>query len=176
MTTTQQAVNQPVKTLPAFEEVIKIEVPVQSIYEKLMEQFPNDYKHREILAHAIIGGTPNLSYLYNAMNGYTNDIDFEVGDIVMCTEESRKERYDANIENEKGERAAVVSVEADTKPNWRYRDVAIGRCKVIKINLYQSDKLVVEFEGWNRYNNRVETMTTSVNHKTCTKVPVYANH
>jgi hypothetical protein len=122
----------------------------------LVATFPEDYQHREILAHAIIGtNKSNLSYIYNALNGYTNDVDFSIGDEVMCTSEDRYERVEE----------AVVA--QDAKP--KYKEVAIGKCKVVAIDMYSDRKLQVEFMSWDRYNHKQETKKVWVNHKKCTQ-------
>jgi hypothetical protein len=171
----QQAVNQP--RLPEFNEVIKIEVEVDAIYHKLMSEFPEDYKHKEIVAHAIIGSANDrggLGFIYNALNGYSNDIDFQEGDIVICTEDDRIERYDANKEDENGEPIKVVSVEEDNnEPRWKYRSVPIGLCRVNKVNMYGVKKLTVEAMGYSaKYDashNKYALQHYLVDHKTCTK-------
>lgn len=176
MEKTTTAVNQPTTNpqLPDFKDVIKIEVEVQTIYNKLKATFPEDYKHREILSHAIIGAANNhggLDYIYNALNGYTNDIDFKEGNMVICTEQERYERYDANLEKENGEplQTAKNPADEDYKPYWKYRAVEIGLCRVNKIDLYATRKLIVEYESYNRHNGKYEMCHASVNHKSCTK-------
>jgi hypothetical protein len=168
--------------LPKFDQVIKIEIEVQSIHEKLLNELPEDYKHRAILAHAVIGSAAQnggLNYIYNALCGFTNDVDFKVGDNVICTEIDKYERYDANIEAEDGSSLIHdINVHAqDYKPKWKARTVKIGECSVKSINLYASNKLEVEYKGWSRTydverGQDAEIVTTSVNHKNCTKVPV----
>lgn len=164
--------------MPRFNEAIRIDIEIDSIYQKMLDQLPDDYKHREVLAHAIVGsGVENgtISYVYNALCGFTNDVDFKVEDVVICNEIDRRERYDANFEDEDGklfvEPNNQTVEQADYKPNWRTRKIAIGKCKVVKINLYAKDKLTVEFEHYS-YNGRdIETTTEKVNHKNCSHVP-----
>lgn len=166
MTKTPQAVNQQQNQLPKFTETIKIEVDIQSIHEKLMDTFPDDYKHKEILSHAIIGSAvenDSLVYVYNALNGYTNDVDFKVGDLIVCTEEERRDRYDAN------EPVVQSPHDGDYKPNWKYRDVEIKECRVVEINWYKRNKLKVEFQSYDRYSGELVDTQTWVNHKKCTK-------
>ena len=160
--------------LPKFEEVIKIEVEVASIYDKLVGTFPDDYKHKEILAHAIVGNAADkggIGYIYNALCGMDNFIDFKVGDHVICTETEKLERYDANKFTAEGDWIPVDGEDAeDYKPNWKFREVEIGFCKIIAINLYAADKLTVEFQGWDRYSKDTETTKkSSVNHKNCSR-------
>jgi hypothetical protein len=157
MITKKEAVNQQENHLPKFDEVIKIEVPVNQIYEKLKAVFPEDYKHKEVLAHAIVGSTVShggVEFVYNALCGFTNDIDFKVGDKVICTEKERKENLYA----------------AQGKSLTDQEDVEIGECEIVQINLYAKDKIRVAFKerGWKseEYIDAKEW----VNQKSCTKV------
>lgn len=158
MQTKQRAVNQQENKLPAFNEVIKIEVEVQSIYEKLLATFPEDYKHKEILSHAIIGAANThggIGYIYNALSGFTNEIDFKVGDVVLCTEQERNEFIEGDD---------VMVRHRKTK------SVEIGKCVIKEINLYKSDKILVEFtEAYNYDDSGTRTTTSWVSHKNCTK-------
>ena len=73
-----------------FNQVITIEVGIDSIAQQLLSQINPEFKHREILAEAIIGvhvenyDAQKLTYLYNSLNGFTSDINFKVGDFVMA--------------------------------------------------------------------------------------------
>lgn len=158
--------------LPAFDQVIKIEVEVNDIFNKLRDEFPSDYKHRDLVAHAIIGTAVNnqtLGYLYNALNGYTPLIDFQVGDMVECTEEERCERYDGNLSGDTM-LATEAALDPEYKAKWMTRDVAIGVCEVIEINLYSAQKLKVRFTEDHKWNvgQKVENEEW-VSHKNCTK-------
>lgn len=164
-----QAVSQqPAIQLPAFTEVIKIEVEVSDIFNRLRDEFPSDYKHRDLVCHAIIGTavkSQTVGYIYNALNGYSPIIDFQVGDMVVCTEEERYERYDANLEGE-----TVSSLEEEYKPNWKLREVTIGVCEVVEIDLYSPRKLKVRFTQDSRWkDDKKEETEKWVSHKNCTK-------
>ena len=169
---TKQAVTNDSNNLPPFNQVIKIEVEVQSIYEKLLSTFPEDYKHKEMLAHAIIGSSEHnggLNYVYNALNGFTNDVNFKVGDFVDCTEKNRVVWYDSIKEDENGLQINSGISDELVTPKWKSKNVMIGKCRVIDINLYRSDKIMVEFVGSSLYR-REEGETTKaewVNQKTC---------
>jgi hypothetical protein len=158
MTKTNQAVSQPTNQLYKFTETIKMELEVQEIHEMMMATLPEDYKHKEILSHAIIGAaaeTNTLVYVWKALNGLSNEINYKVGDIIMCTEEERYEEYFDNDE-------------------CKYRKVAIGECKVVEINLYKGDKLKVEFQGYSNYGSKRDLCNRDcwVSHKNCTKIPI----
>ena len=109
--------------LPKFDQVITIEVSVASIYDKLVSTFPEDYKHKEALAHAIIGTTKDngsIAHIYNALNGYTNAIDFQIGDEIDCGVKSRR---------------VVTSTPGETAPNISRKVESIGFCKIVDIDM-----------------------------------------
>ena len=172
-----------VKSLGRFNQSIKIEIEVNTIFDKLMDTFPVDYKHKEILSHAIIGSSVNsgkLGYIYNALSGFTNDIDFQVGDNIICIEEEAWERYDGKQFHQNGEPRADIPVEDNTteeyKPDWQSRAKQIGEATIVSIDLYATNKLTVKYSGyenaWDCRNGNITTVTTSVDHRKCTKVPV----
>lgn len=147
-----------------FNKDIEIVISVDSIANNLLNTFPEDYKHRELLTEAIIGSslaTGKLSYIYNALAGYTNDINFEVGDKVICTSEDRRE-----VEWQRNE-------EGSEKTKRNSRNVAIGECEVLEINEYEKYKLKVKFEQDSYYTEgKKETSEVWVDHRTCTKISV----
>lgn len=147
--------NQKASNLPVFNQTISIEVFVDDIHKKLMGTFPEDYKHKEILSHAIIGGAVEhggLSFIYNALNGYTNDVDFTVGDIVDCKSQERRKYTPSTTE---------------TKADWQW--IPIGSCEVIEINMYKQTKLLVRFTHDSHDGTRKEEKTVWVDHRKCTK-------
>jgi len=171
-------VNESITQMPPFNKTISIEVDVDMINRKFLDLLPEDYKHREVLSHAVIGSAVekgNIGYIYNALNGYDNSIDFKEGDRVICTETERVEYYDANKEGEDG--TLVIGWvdphpdDAIYKPDWKTRSVIIGECIVKSINLYASDKLQVEFATAHHYKPGVmKQVIRQVNHKNCTRV------
>lgn len=151
----QNATETAASKLPVFNQTISIEVDVDSIHQKLMETFPEDYKHKEILSHAIVGSAMEhggIGFIYNAMNGYTNDVDFKVGELVNCTSQVKRE---------------YIPSTPETKANRIMKEV--GNCEIVDINLYKTDKLCVKFMQHN-YEGQSEEVTRWVNHKTCTKL------
>lgn len=109
--------------LPKFNKEITVTVDVDSIVDKLTSTFPDDYKHKELVSHAIVGTAVNnggLGYIYNALNGYSPEIDFVIGDMVICS--SKKRREFIRTEGEKSQR--IIG--------------EIGACKVINIDFYRT--------------------------------------
>ena len=139
-----------------FNKVITIEVAVDSIAEQLLSTLSPDFKHRELVVEAIIGtgvDKNTLSYVYNAMNGFSPEIDFKVGDIVMS------------------EHTEYMYKTEDSRVKGNSQSEAIGQCKVINIDLYTKDKLQVEYVYYNRAGT-TEPKTAWVKHTNCSKIPV----
>jgi len=77
------------RQLKKYDQVIHVEVPVQAIANKLHDSFAEDFPHKAIVTEAIIGsGLSNkgISHVYNALNGYPNELDFKVGQKINCTD------------------------------------------------------------------------------------------
>lgn len=146
--------NQTESKLPVFNRTISIEVDVDDIHKKLMGTFPEDYKHKEILSHAIVGSAMEyggIGFIYNALNGYTNDVDFGIGEVVNCTSKDKRE---------------YIPSTPETKANRIMKEV--GNCEIVDINLYKTNKLCVKFMQ-DDYEGQPEEVTRWVDHKTCTK-------
>lgn len=137
-----------------FNVFISVEVSVDKIAQKLLGTFPEGYQHAELLTETIIGtaldkGT--IGYIHNALNGYNNDIDFKVGDVIECTKEVAQ--------------FLIEDGSDDRKRKW----VKMGTAKVVDINLYTTDKLEVEY-AYIAQNGEQSQEKVWVNHKTCTGV------
>lgn len=135
-----------------YKEVIQMEVPVQAIAEKLHSMMV-DFKHSELVTETIIGhllkNSTGLSNLFNSLNGYNNDIDFKVGDIII-TEKQSLSGY------------ALV--------NGERKNVEVKEAKVIEIDLYKHDKLQVEYDTIDSALNPKKNIAW-VDHKYWNKVP-----
>jgi len=73
-----------------FNQTIKIEVSVDAIASNLRNKFDHTFPHAELLTEAIIASALDkntISHVYNAMNGFNVGIDFEIDELVYCTEE-----------------------------------------------------------------------------------------
>ena len=72
-----------------FNQVITVEVSVDSIAQQLLKTFSSEFKHADALAETIVSTSLDkgtISFLYNSLNGYSNDINFKVGDMITCSE------------------------------------------------------------------------------------------
>ena len=139
-----------------FNQIISVEVDVDQIAENLLAQFPADYKHREIVTEAIIGSSISnggIEFVYNALNGYKNEINFAVDDMVIVKDEVYN-----NMDN--------YHLITDSNRNW-----AIA--KVIEIKEYKTgDKLHIEYIKVRRAGIKFSVNIDSewVNHRNCSKI------
>ena len=134
-----------------FNQVISIEVPVDSIAQLLLDNLNPEFKHRELVAEAIVGRMMNdksLTFLYNSLNGYTCDIDFCVGDVV-CTTPGNLRVY------------GYFTPESIEKNDTIYGDILEG--VVIEINPYANEKIKIEYKVPNK-KGEFDTKTQWVNH------------
>ncbi len=134
--------------MKTFNQVITVEVSVDAIAQQLLNTISDSFPHREMLVETIIGcglQASNLTYLYNSLNGFTNEINFKIGQEVMCSEMT----YQPNHPN---------------KPtNKDY--VALGNCVIVDINPYSKQKVLVEYTGYNKLGEEKKE-TTWVSHST----------
>lgn len=164
--------NESITKMPRLNKDFTIIIDGDVIMKKMLDLLPEDFKHREVLAHAIVGSgieAGNISYIYNALSGFTNDIDFKEGDDVICTESGRYEEYDANEYHEDGSLKEAIQLEG-YKPNLKYRNVEISNCRVISVNLYTTNKLLVEFDTVDKYSGKKRRESKWVDHKKCSFV------
>lgn len=112
--------------LNKFNQTIKVEVEVDYIASKLLSMFFIEEKHAPLVVDAIMSRALNdstlMNNIYSSIHGHTNEVDFEVGDTVMCT--SRYLFTDGHKE--------------------------IGRCKVERINSWDKENLTVSFNDGDR--------------------------
>ena len=138
-----------------FNQVITVEVSVDNIAQQLLKTINPEFQHAEMLAETIIGTSLDkgtIGFLYNSLNGYTNDIDFQIGQEVTCTEQN-------------------YGYVPDSEDNTTYTEkrMSIGECKVIEINVYGQRKLHVEFSVLNSKGEPI-TKKVWVDHKTCSGI------
>lgn len=132
-----------------FNQTISIEVQVDAIADKLLSTFPEDYKHRELLTEAIIATSVDkgtVGYIYNALSGYSADIDFKEKEFVMCNDTV----WDWNKEAKEDKRRKM------------------GKARIKEINIYTPLKLLVEYYHY-KPDGSVKLISKWVDHKECTK-------
>jgi hypothetical protein len=114
-----------------FNRNITIQVSVDLIAKNLLEQFKDDFKHKELVVETIVGRALNtdvnmLSFISNTLNGYDITIDFQVGDIV-----APDDLFIYGHWGGVGEKESRQQIKSAT---------------VVGINLYADSKLQLEFE------------------------------
>jgi hypothetical protein len=135
-----------------FNQVITVEVSVDSIAQQLLGQFKEESAHKNLIVESIIGRALEqdkamLSRIYNSLNGFDVQIDFEIGSIIKKND-MRAYSY---ISEGKDER------------------VVIEECRIIDINKHANSTLKVEYvvigpKGL--YTIKVDT----INHSDCTLI------
>ena len=135
-----------------FNKSIKIEVSIDTIANQLLRMMVENGKHNELVCETIIGNlqenSAGMSQLYSALSGHKNEINFKVGDNVLCTEQVYKHIPcgEGNVESEY---------------------YALGACTVLKVDIYQKySKLQVEFSSFNNKGKMI-TETKWVSHRNC---------
>jgi len=134
-----------------FNQVISIEVPVDSIANLLLNNLHPDFQHKEIVAESIVGRMMNdnsLGYLYNSLNGFPTTIDFEIGDKIATTGKGIS-HY------------AYWTPESIEKKSTVHGYITEG--KVIGIDPYSDKKLKIEFLAPDREGN-LKTQIEYVSH------------
>jgi hypothetical protein len=133
-----------------FNKVITIEVSVDSIAEQFLAAIDPEFKHRELLAEAAIAtalekGT--LGYFYNALNGYSAEVNFKAGDKIICTEAKyfRKE------------------------PGGEDSRQQLGNCTVLEVNEYADNKLKVQYTSYTSGGSARQSEEW-VKHTNCSKL------
>jgi hypothetical protein len=132
-----------------FNKVISVEVSVDDIANQLLSTIAADFKHRELVAETIIGTSlekGTLGYLYNSLNGYTNEINFFAGDRISCKSRERREY-----------------VEGEMK--W----AEIGDCDILEVNPYAQNKLYVRWFDVKQDGTPTER-TQWVDHLKCSRL------
>lgn len=134
--------------MKAFNKVIQVEVSVDTIANNLLETMLGNFPHRELVVESIIGGASNhqLSLLYNSLNGYTNDINFKVNDIIVPNDFKAYGYWEG----------------ADQPESYR----AIQEAKIIEMNIYAKEKICIEYSVPNS-KGESRTSTKWVSHLGC---------
>jgi hypothetical protein len=109
-----------------FNHVISIQVSVDSIASKLLGMMKEDEKHAELVVEGIVGTLMHkerLSPLYNAMSGHTSEVNFEIGDMIDCTDTVFDRKNDKDSSSRR----------------------TLGTVKVIGIDIYRDNPITVEY-------------------------------
>ncbi len=145
------------KVLKRFNEEITIKISVDVIAEQLLSMFNKDEKHAIAVTESIIGNamrdTTMISQIYNSLNGYSNDIEFEPGDRIIC------------------DKTAYLWVNKGTveEPNWKACEGKIGFCMVTQVDIHRDDKLEIEY-NIGTAKGAMNLQKIWVYHTTCNKL------
>ena len=137
-----------------FNKDIEITISVDSISDKLMATLDSDYKHNIGLVNTVMGvfvEKGKVTYLYNALNGFTNDIDFKISDVIDCQQNTWK---------------YTPVTKDDGSTVFEQKQLPIGKAVVVDIDLYTNSKVRVEYTTFNKMGEpKVETEW--VDHRKC---------
>lgn len=120
-----------------FNQEINISISVDSIAQKMLENMDQSFKHKENVVEAVIGSmldSGNIHYVFNALNGYTNDIDFKVGDYVYCQPDAPTHRVKCYFDT------YIINDAVHDKPVF---DMYLP-AKVLEVNPYRREKIRLE--------------------------------
>ena len=132
-----------------FNKTITVEVEVDAIAEMLLKSMAPDYKHGEMLTEAIIGTSlekKTIGLIYNSLNGYTNDINFKVGDVVSSDEDTHYSYAQMPVES-------PANPELAQQTKWQHKNVPTVNATVVDINVYADKKLQVEYDVYDSTAN-----------------------
>lgn len=142
--------------MKSFNQVISVEVSVDSIAQELLNTISPDYAHREILVEGIIGRAISsdkqaLAVIFNSLRGYTGEIDFKVGDVVVPG--------DLRV-------YAFWTPKSIEENNTVYGE--IKSATIVEIDTYANEKLKISYEVPAK-DGSVKTETKWYSHLRCNK-------
>lgn len=112
--------------------------------------FKDDEKHSDMVTETIIECMMNsdkITYLYNSLNGFSNEVNFKVGELINSKDTTRFRK--------EGQESA------------EYQE--IGDCEIIEIDQYRREKLSVKFDTYDS-DGKLSSRTTWVDHIKCDKL------
>jgi hypothetical protein len=139
-----------------FNKSITIEVEIDHIAEKLLNNFSDTSNHKELIVESIIGSmissnNQSLNILYNALNGYTNEIDFVINEPVKVD----LKVYGFWTTKSKEDNESVMG--------------RVTNAIIKDINLYTQDKLLVEYDIPRKDGSNMKQQKW-INHRDCIKL------
>lgn len=143
--------------MKTYNKQIQITVELDSIAQSLHSVMNHEFKHVDSVVEAIIGRLDStndqlgMTVLYNALNGYNNEINFEVDDIIICSDKVYAYWSPESIINKRSE----------------YK--AIGEARVVGVDIYANDKLTIEYKE-PLEDGTLKTKTIKVKHTSCSKM------
>lgn len=142
-----------------FNEVIKVEVSVDSIAKHLLSTIDGDFKHAENVVETIIGRLVStdkngLSMLYNALNGYDANINFKKGDVVALESVT-----------------CYCDVKSSETDEWNRQNVTIDSAVILDIDIYADKKVKIGYSTTNRKGEE-DSREEWIHHSQCSYLAV----
>lgn len=142
-----------------FNEVITVEISVDNIANHLLSTMDPEFKHAENVVETIIGrllstDKQGLNMLYNALNGYDVNIDFNIGDVVALNSIT-----------------CYCDVKSNDNDEWSRGNVQIEKATVIDIDIYSDKKIKIGFIVTDR-NGRDEKREQWIHHSQCSYLAI----
>lgn len=132
--------------LNKFNKDIQVTISVDSIAKNLAEKISKEFQHANLLVNVIIGQAlsnermQDISRIYNAMNGWIDELDFRIGQQLFCKDDI----YDYLF-----------------KPDGSRHDM--GPCKIVAIDpLRDRAQIQVEYQHFERRRGVIEQETRTV--------------
>lgn len=121
--------------MKTFNKVIAVEVSLNSIAQNLLSKIEKSVVNADVIVETIMETIPmeKLQYLYNSLNGFSNEINVAIGEIFYCNHSVYYPYH------------PVVKSENRKDPYMH-----IGNCIVTDIDLYKNDKVEVECDYWTK--------------------------
>jgi hypothetical protein len=141
-----------------FNKSIEISIPIDAIANQLLEQFNPEFKHKELVVETIIGrmlttDERGISKVFNSLNGYTGDINFKIGDLVVPIDLNMYGYWDQDsIDNKKATYKAIKSA------------------TVLNINKFADESLEIAYES-PQSDGSMKTQTCWISHLKCDLIP-----
>lgn len=120
-----------------FNKEITVSVSVDAIAGELLEGMHPEFKHRELVAEAMIATSLDkgtIGHLYSALHGHLPDINFKVDDVVICKREANMYVREGSV---------------DEPISWKRKYQVIGECKVIEVNPFADREILIEYNKRN---------------------------
>ena len=118
-----------------FDKVITVEVSLDSIAHNMLSKMDKSVINASEIVETILETIPleKVQYLYNALNGFSNEINVKVGELFYCNH-------------------LVYHPNHPTVKSEGRKDcyMPVGNCVVTDVNLYSNDKVQIECDFWNR--------------------------
>ena len=117
-----------------FDKSIMVEISLDSVAHNLLSKMDKSVI-ADTIVETIIETIPleKIQYLYNVLNGFSNEINIKIGDMFYCNH-LLYHPYHPVVKNE----------------NRKDHYMPVGNCIVTDVNLYSSEKVQIECDFWTK--------------------------